>query len=1071
MRSGLLRPGQGIRRRSWGFLVAFAASAFVTPGPVFAERLPITHFSTADGLAHNRVARIVPDSHGFIWFCTPEGLSRFDGYAFVNYGMTHGLPYPAVNDLLETTHGYWIATNGGGVVRFDPAQPDQLQDGRSLRFTAYRVGDDAATDRVNVLYRDRTGRIWVGTDGGLFWLEGGADGAQFRPVRLGLRTHADRSIQVWAMLEDGDGSLWIGSRFGLLRRAPDGRIVQYTVDPRGSSDHVWAIVMDDEGRLWVGHNSGLIVFRPPPLQDATSSQRGVRPPVAAPIAPEPERPIVLAPVPTTHSISANLLKLPDAIGEVRRYTSAHGLPGNRVSSLVRSSSGAIWIGVPSGGLAEVRDGRFQTYAQAQGLSDNFILTLRGDSGGNIWVGTVNGVMRLARGGFVAYGGAEGLGQAAGSVFERDGAVYVISSDYLISRFDGRRFTTVKPRLPGRLTAWRADQSVLVDRTGEWWVATREGLWRFPRVSRLEQLAQASPKAVYTTRHGLADNDVGRLFEDRRGDIWVAHFAPGRDVLSRWNRAMNRFDRYSDADGLRPFNAPRAFAEDGAGNLWIGFRGGDLVRYAAGRFMVLVGASDGPPRNIVALHVDRAGRLWAAAHAWGLLRVDDLQADRPRVRTYTTAEGLSSNTVVCVTEDDRGYIYVGHGVGIDRLDPTTGRVRHYSAADGVINTEFQAAFRDSTGALWFTTTNGALRLVPGPDPPVSPPRIRIGGLHIPGGAQTISALGSGEVGPMVLGPGRNHVQIDFFGLSSDTGRALRYQYRLEGADRDWSAATTQRQVNYGSLAPGRYRFLVRALAADGTPSESPAMVRFAILPPLWQRWWFLALAVAAAASLAYIIQRSRLARLIELEQIRTRIATDLHDDIGSGLSQVALLSEIIGRRVGADPTVSEPLSTIAQVSRDLVDSMNDIVWAINPLRDQLSDLIHRMRRFASELLGARDVDLRFQADEGHDFGLRPDVRREMWLIFKESVNNIIRHSACTRVDIAVAARHGRFELRVSDNGKGFDLDSVSDGNGLASMRQRTARIGGTVALASAVGEGTTVTVTAPLGRQPWRVRSR
>ena len=172
-------------------------------------------------------------------------------------------------------------------------------------------------------------------------------------------------------------------------------------------------------------------------------------------------------------------------------------------------------------------------------------------------------MKLTRRGLVNYGEADGLGQIIGSVFEnRAGALYVYSSMWRISRFDGKTFTSLRPNLPAGVTdlSWRNHNGIIEDHTGEWWIATRQGLCRFPKVNRFEQLAQAPPKAVYTTRDGLSHNDVTRLFEDSRGDIWIAAFVPVREAVTRWERQTGSFHRYSEADGLRPLSPSWRFAK-------------------------------------------------------------------------------------------------------------------------------------------------------------------------------------------------------------------------------------------------------------------------------------------------------------------------------------------------------------------------------------------------------------------------------------------------------------------------------------------------------------------------------
>jgi signal transduction histidine kinase len=229
------------------------------------------------------------------------------------------------------------------------------------------------------------------------------------------------------------------------------------------------------------------------------------------------------------------------------------------------------------------------------------------------------------------------------------------------------------------------------------------------------------------------------------------------------------------------------------------------------------------------------------------------------------------------------------------------------------------------------------------------------------------------------------------------------------------------------------------------------------------------------AIIYATYRYRIAQLLKIERVRTRIATDLHDDIGASLSQIAILSEVAGQRVGKEGSpVHEPLSMIAGTSREMVDAMSDIVWAINPKRDHLSDLSQRMRRFASDIITARDIRFRFQApDAEKNIRLGVDIRREVYLIFKETVNNMVKHSGCTEADLSFQIEGGWLTIRVSDNGRGFDVGQALNGNhesmgghGLASMRKRAEALGGTYEIESQKGSGTTVTLRVPAsGRHP------
>lgn len=990
-----------------------------------AERLPLRVYTTADGLVRDHITRIVPDSRGYIWFCTTEGLSRFDGYRFTNYGREQGLPARVINDLLEGRDGtFWMATNEG-LCRFNPAASPA-----AARFTLYRPSEQLHEYDITAIREDRQGTIWCGTVAGLYRFDPRDGVGVFSLVNLIRPAPASDSLLVKAIIEDHQGALWVSAYSGLYCLRPDGSTAVYG-EREGLPTQLLrdSLLEDRNGQVWVG--AGMALYQ-----------------------------LVADPRPGRNVVA-------------RVYTQKDGLARFAVNALAESTDGRLWAG-SEGGLSETslaanpEGPRFRAYTPANGLSDAAIKAIAEDRDGNLWIGTESGgAMKLAGNGLTSYGEADGLRvtRIASLIESAEGRLCVLSSGGLLHTFDGSRFTPVQIPMPAgwNYWGWGWSQISFQDRTGEWWVATGKGLLRYGKTPP-EQLPRARPKAVYTTQNGLITSDVFRLYEDLRGDIWISTLGRSEAVLTRWERATETFHHYSPADGVFD-SAPTAFAEDRAGDVWIGFYLGGLLRYRAGRFTRFT-AADGLPAGLVrALYRDQAGRLWVATSEGGVARLDDPTAERPQFVAYTTNNGLASNQATCITEDQWGRIYVGTGRGLDRLDLTTGHIKHYTTVDGLANNFINVAYRARDGALWLGTLLGLSRFVPQAERPRPAPKMLISGLRIAGISYAIPELGTTAVNGPELNASANQVQVDFLGISLAPGATLRYQYKLEGADHDWSAPTDQRTVNYANLSPGDYRFLVRAISADGTLSQSPAVVSFRILPPLWQRWWFVGLAVILVIALIYALDRYRIARLIEMERMRTRIATDLHDDIGSSLSQVSVLSEVIRRQVGNNPVVAEPLSMIATLSRDLIDAMNDIVWAINPRRDRLADLSHRMRRFASDVLTARDIALTFHApDEQHDIRLDTDVRREVFLVFKEAINNIARHAGCTEAAIDFRIDGHWLELNVYDNGRGFDPRATGDGNGISSMRQRAGRVGGALTIISVAGKGTTVKLKAPVRRR-------
>jgi signal transduction histidine kinase len=558
--------------------------------------------------------------------------------------------------------------------------------------------------------------------------------------------------------------------------------------------------------------------------------------------------------------------------------------------------------------------------------------------------------------------------------------------------------------------------------------------------------------------------VYRLFEDSRQDIWFSIFSSVRNGLYRWNRSTDTLQDMAVVPGF-PRDAtelPRALGEDAAGNIWIGLNDG-VARYRTDTFALFKTANGMPLGRIVDIRTDAARRLWlASAHA-GLIRVDDTSVDAPTFTRYTTAEGLSSNSLELITEDLQGRLYVATARGIDQVDPITGAIRQFSAEDGLAAGTILAATRDRTGALWFGSANGLSRFVPISPNPTAPPRILITGVTIAGRQWPVSAIGETTLTLPDLGPGGHHLQIDYASLQFGPGERLRYQYRLQGSDDDWGPVTSRRSVSFASVSAGSYRFLVRAVSADGVVSPEPAVIAFTVLPPVWLRWWFLTVAAVTLAATAFAFHRSRLSRTLEFERVRTRIATDLHDDVGANLTRIAILSEVARQQPHQNaPSLDAPLSAIADIARESVTTMSDIVWAISPERDSLRDMVPRMRDHAEEVFESRDIRVMFDMPElAPSTRLGVDFRRDLYLVFKEAINNAARHSKCSNVAIALRPSGSELWLEITDDGVGFDTARGTEGNGLGSMRRRAERLGATLDLVSSPGAGTSVRLRMPL----------
>jgi ligand-binding sensor domain-containing protein/signal transduction histidine kinase len=991
--------------------ILIVLSAF--PSFLKSELLPIRTYTTADGLAADRVDCIVSDSRGFLWFCTPEGLSRFDGYHFVSYGVGEGLANRMVSTLVETHGGDYFVGTARGISRINPA-------GKGARFATYAPEHEAAQNHVTALRESRSGKIWCATESSLFeWNV--ASGFRRRQLPL------PPGDEIGSIVEDPGGDLWIGTSAGIYVLRESGTVQSFTVKDGLPGNWVEMLLVDSKGRLWAALRGGLVLIS----RRATGNW-----------------------------------------GVEKAYTEKSGLVGGDVKALAEASDGTLWVGTTQG-ISRLRLGAgepavFQNLTRAQGLSDRTIIALAEDQAGNIWAGTEGaGVMRIDRLGFTTYREQDGLPtDRVFSVFEdQAGELLAVTSgpgnpwNRSVEIFDGVRFHGVAPKPYGDRASWGWNQVLLQGRTGEWWAATRDGLCRYPAMKAAE-LDGRNPRICYSR-----DDDVFRIFEDSKGGIWASAQSKRGDQLMRWDPRTDTVFHFPALGnpGSPSDDLVSAFAEDRQGNIWMGLYRGGLYRYDGRSFQHFQQSGGMPGGAIFALLVGEGG-LWIGSNGGGLGSVGNTGDERPRVAIYNSARGMASDIVNCIVEDRQGRIYAGTTKGVDRLDPKTGHIRHFSSADGLAHGEFTSAVRDRSGSLWFATKQGLSRLIPADDRPPVNPRVFITDLRIGGASYPVSQLGETRVSQLELKPSQNQLQVEFVGLDYEPGDVLRYSYKLEGADSDWSPLRSQPMVNYAALSGGKYRFLVKAVTSEGVESALPAEIDFTVLPPVWRRWWFESLAGALAAALVFAAHRYRVTQMVDLERMRTAIATDLHDDIGASLSQIAILSEVARVSGNGQGRPGEPLERVATLARELVDSMGDIVWSIRSEPHGMDSLTRRMREFALDLLVSQGVAFEFQTP-AENVPLSLQARRQLFLWFKECVHNAARHSGCTAVQAELKVVDREIVLTVEDNGSGLNPAEKppgwTGGSGIPGMRLRAESLGGRMQLTSKPGEGCRVAIYLPM----------
>jgi len=832
-----------VRRAAWLVALFVLAAA----NDVFPARLPLRLFTSADGLGSSFVSYMMRDSRDFLWFCTRDGLTRFDGHYFVNYSVGEKNAPPGVEQMLETHDGiYWIATTGG-LYRFDPnSEATNVSKDSQHAFLHARY----AGPWRGVLAEDSQGNVWLGANE-LYRIVFTNDNVSLEKEELVL-PQTDVSLGIAQIYVARDNSIWLVTAIGLIRRFANGREVIYQTDS-GDKDGLTSILEDPDGRIWLARLSGIYVLVPDALDEMSL--------LANPSIFDLDK---IAKVQTVANESP---KLPQHAGEITKYT--EHFANNAIKFIYRTSDDHIWI-ANGDGAVEFNGNKFIPHSPQEGFATGTGPIIE-DSGGNLWFGFSSGVSRLDWHGFTTFNQSDGLRNPATTAIGEspNGTLFVANSEYEIAQYDSQKFRFARPKIPTDAHPMWASNSVFQDSGGEWWLLSSSRLYRFAPAENVLDLNSRLPIASYDDHTGLRGNQVFHIFEDSKTNLWISNRVQNSALqgLTLFDRGNGTFTSFGEADGYPLNKAVSSLAEDVAGNIWLGFYDAGLARYRNGHFE-MISSDQVPGGAILTLHVDRSGRLWIGSAVGGLARIDDTNAEQPAVIRFSNESGLASNNIRSLAEDDFGNIYVGSARGIDRISPDATHIRHYSVEDGLAGDFVSVSYTAKDGSIWFGTPSGLSRLTPEQAANSKSPPVWISRLRIAGEPSFVSDLGAQEVSDLELSPGQSNLQLEFFGVDYNISQPLRYQYKLEGADEGWSPPTEQRAVNYANLSPGSYSFLVRAVSADGQVSDRPATVRFRLLPPIWQRWWFIGLAVLVVGFSVYALDRFR---VLKTRQVRVALA--------------------------------------------------------------------------------------------------------------------------------------------------------------------------------------------------------
>jgi ligand-binding sensor domain-containing protein/signal transduction histidine kinase len=954
-----------------------------------------------------------------------------------------GLPQSSVISLAQTRDGYlWLGTLKG-LARFDG--------NRFEVFTEWNTPGLISSTIVR-LFADRGGGLWAGTaEGGTISIKDG----QVKNLDLGSYGPGGQMV---AACEDVTGAVWIYTADGRLARCRAGQVENVWRPTDTPFSNFRAVISEASGQLWFGTDTQLFSVvsdlgaspfelllqtnaLPGRLDGLVASRRGG----------------------FWQFANGRILKLQTNHTELDLGEYPWGTA--RIMAAIEDHEGNLAVGTQNSGLF-----RFEASGQSYsvpGLSQPTVLSLCEDREGNLWVGTDGGGLnRVKRNPFsVAEASRDWVVQSADEA--PDGGLWL--------GFNGGGVTHWKEREWQDYGAAQGISpnfsAVLVDRAQRVWVGTRDaGLFEFV-AGRFQPVRNVR----------LFGRNISAIHQDRGGRLWI-----GTDAgLACWEEPEWKW--FNQQSGLTA-NQITAIADDAAGNLWFGTARNGLNRWHEGQFSALHQASGLPSENITSLCVDHDDVLWVGTGN-GLGRLQAGHWTR-----FGTKDGLASDSIGYLIEDGQDKLWIGSNLGLMRAakasvtDYTLSNapaisIRVYGKGDGLPTSECTqgsqpAACRTRDGRMWFPTIRGLVTFDPALlVPNTNPPPVAIESVRLDDVEQNTNRLATSWLGNLTVPARAERLEIFYTSLNLAAPDRARFRYWMQGLEATWNSPTDVRRASYTKLPPGNYHFHVTACNEDGVWNREGISLAITVLPPFWRTWWFVTLAVAFGLGVivgtVYFVSTQRLQRELgqlkqqeALEKERSRIARDLHDQLGANLTQVALLGEMVEEDKELPGEVASHAQQISQTARDTSNALDEIVWAANPANDTLEGLVSYACKFAQDYLTVAGLRYRLEVPaQLPKAEIPPDLRHNVFLAFKESVNNVVKHAQASEVKIRLRLNGNSFTIEVEDDGRGPGAASRKTGrNGLRNMRKRMEDVGGEFAMEPGEERGTRIRLTAPLGNR-------
>jgi ligand-binding sensor domain-containing protein/two-component sensor histidine kinase len=1053
--------------------------------PLFSqtEEYIFRQLTDADGLSQSTIFSMIQDEDGYLWLGTIDGLNRYDGYEFRVYvndpSDASSISDNFISALYEDSDGFiWIGTVNGYVNCFDR---------KTEVFKRYFVNDffstinNSGTDfydyplafsrnqinTITSITEDDEGYLWLGTWGnGLIKFD--------KKTNKGIHHFSDpdnpfslSSNRVTDLILDSNDDLWIATFGGGLNKlakensngnnksnSQTTRFLRYRSSESNkfsiSDDKTISLFEDNTGNIWIGTFYGGL-----------------------------------------NKIDANNKTQPSDKTRFKHfqknYKPGRSISENTVMAIQQDSAGYLWIGTFGGGIDRL-DLNTETFTNFSKLSsrqnlfsDVEILSLFVDRSGLLWAGSHlgKGVTKIQKSKLKF----EIINSnSPGNLKLNDDIVWSLFKDSKnnlwvgtyrggvnVLNFNSNQ-TRIFKKLPGQINSISDNhiRSISEDKFGNIWIGTYNGgLNRIDITAKKIDVFKNEPE----NPNSLSANQVLDIYVESERTIWVATFGGGLNKLSFDNNSSGvpEFKVYKhNPSEPHSLSDDRVYSilKDSKNNFWVGTYGGGLNRFyeETEKFEVIFPATQKSREalNVKVLSLMEASdnSIWIGTSGSGLNKLDIVTMS---VQNFSLAQGLNSAVVYGILEDNKNNLWLSTDAGIFLFDTDKNRFTQFGIDDGVQSMEFSggAYFKDKDGIIYFGGINGFNFF--------NPDSVRINQYVPPVVISSIKVMDirvKGEPDELILSYNQNFITIEFSALDFSIPKQNKYSYIMQGVQNSWITTDGLRRIaTYTNLPPGEFTFLVKGTNEDGIWNETPASIKIIITPPFWQTWWFVTLVVIIIVLLIYYIGTVRIKSQLEIEKLKLKIASDLHDNIGAGLTEIAILSEVTERsEEHSSSVVKKELQKISETARQLVDSMSDIVWVVNPQRDSLYDLIVKLKDSYNEFFGS--IGISFQVnniEKSDDIKLPMEYKQNLLLMFKEAINNAIKHSGCKRIILGASYKNDIIEIILKDDGKGFDSNKVKFGNGIKNMENRANKIKGKLSLKTEIGKGTTIIFSGKLGR--------